>query len=73
MLIQRRAHAIPAGNRRNVKVIAAGFNAGAANITASDGPRWRDRSYTDEKRGAAQQEQSINGVPDAPASSWRRT
>ena len=58
-----------APNSMKVSSNAKGLSAGAARMVASGGPTRDDRSYMLEKIGAAQQEQSINGIPAAPAMS----
>ena len=64
---------IRGANNMNVSISAAGFNAGAASITANDGPNFDDRSYIPENTGATQHEQSIKGAPASPAASCDRT
>src|SRR5690242_21907822 len=56
----------------NVSISAAGFNAGAASISARDGASFDERSYMPENTGATQHEQSISGAPANPAASCDR-
>src|SRR5215471_14224494 len=53
------------GKRINVNESAAGFNAGAASINASEASKRRVRPYIPSNTGAAQQEHSIKGTPVA--------
>src|SRR5436309_2839821 len=63
--IRRRAAATFGANIIKVRTSAAGFNAGEASITASDGPSLVDRSYTAVKTDATQHEHNISGAPAA--------
>src|SRR5215218_9602310 len=61
------ARMMPTRAPKSIKVSsnANGLREGAASTVASDGPTREDRSYMLEKIGAAQQEQSIKGMPAA--------
>src|SRR5215469_16690286 len=61
------------GKRINVNETAAGFNAGAASINASEASNRRVRPYIPSNTGAAQQEHSIKGTPVAAPENVHRS